>query len=272
MEQKVDVRDIPIFKYTNDVDSSVSVIIVHGYAEHCMRYGRFIDQLTDAGIRVLTYDQRGHGKSGGARVMVNHFDDFAADLNEIANSFFKQGDHNFIYGHSMGGLVLLRYLQIYGDGLLKGGLISGVALKPDDSIPKILIKISTLVAKILPNLPTIKLDGTAVSRDPAEVKKYNEDPLNYRGGTKAKFGDEFLKAMIQAKEELSKITLPFVIHHGTADRLIDPESSKWVYDGIASENKTIRMWDGLYHELLNELEKDAVGTELIAWIEKHAKA
>lgn len=268
MKQKVQVGDIPIHQYTNQVDSSTSVIIVHGYAEHGMRYKPFVDRLAKVGIRALVYDQRGHGQSGGSQAMVDYFDQFAEDLNTIADSFFNEGDRNFIYGHSMGGLVLLRYLQIYGDDLLTGALTSGAALKPDDSIPKVLIKLSSFIAKIFPNLPTVRLDASAVSRDPHEVKKYNEDPLNYRAGTKAKFGDEFLKGMKQARVELNKIKLPFVVHHGTDDRLIDPESSQWIYDGISSDNKSLRWWDGLYHELLNEPEKDQVANELIEWMMK----
>lgn len=270
-QKKVQVGNVELFQLSNEVESKISLILLHGYAEHCERYQRFIDQLTTAGIRVLAYDHRGHGQSGGERAMVDYFDQYAEDLHLIAEKFFRPGDSNYIYAHSMGGLVLLRYLQIYGDSLLTGALTTGAALKPDDSIPKLLIKISSFIAKILPNLPTVKLDGSAVSRDPEEVRKYNEDPLNYRGGTKARFGSEFLKAMKQAKSELGKITIPFSIHHGTEDRLIDPESAQWIYQGISSKDKSIKMWKGLYHELLNEPEKEEVGQELIQWILFRAK-
>lgn len=261
-------RNLKLFSYTNDIESEISVILLHGYAEHAGRYKRFLENLNSAGIRYLAFDQRGHGQSEGERVMVNSFDDFTSDLNQVVSSFFVPGKKNFIYAHSMGGLVLLRYLEQYGDEILTGVVTTGAALKPDDSIPKILIKLSTMVAKIFPRLPTIKLDGSAVSRDPEEVRKYNEDPLNYRGGTKAKFGYEFLKAMHLAKEDLSKITLPFFVQHGTKDRLIDPESAQWIYDGINSQDKQLKYWDGLFHELLNEPEKDQISSAIINWIKE----
>lgn len=271
IQDKIQINNQEIFTVTGgNPDADISIILTHGYAEHIMRYKSFMEELIAQGYRVLGYDHRGHGQSSGSRAMINDFDYFADDLNSIAKKFFRENQNNFIFGHSMGGTVLLRYLQKYGDDGLAGVITSGAALKPDDSIPKILVKLSSIIANILPGLPTIKLDSKYVSRDPIEVQKYDNDPLNYRGGTKAKFGDEFLKAMKLATNELSKISIPILINHGTADRMIDPESAEWLHNGVSSEDKTLKKWDGFYHELLNDYGKENVSKIIIDWINSHS--
>ena len=267
VEKQISINGVEINTVSNELDNpKASVLMLHGYAEHIMRYQHLIHKFTENKFRIMGFDFRGHGKSGGKRAYINSFDEYVEDLHQIVQQFFKEGESNFIYAHSMGGCVLVRYLEKYDNSLFTGVITTGAAMKPDDSIPKILIKLSTLVAKILPSLPTISLDSSAVSRISEEVYKYDHDPLNYRGGTKARFGDEFLKAMKKGKEELHKITVPFFINHGTADRLINPESAQWIYDGISSSDKTLRFWEGLYHELINEPEREEVMGEIVKWM------
>lgn len=255
----------------NKEDANVSVLMLHGYAEHIMRYTRFFEKMDDVGFRYMGFDLRGHGQSEGKKVMIKTFDDYVDDLHEVAKAFFKKGEKNFIFAHSVGGLTVIRYLEKYGDELITGVVTSGAAMKPDDSIPKILIQSAKYISKILPWLPTIKLDKNSISRDPEEIRKYDEDPLNYRGGTKAKFGHEMLEGMKLAKKELSKISVPIMVNHGAADTLIDPDSARWIYDGVSSQDKTLRMWEGLYHEITNEPEKEQVMNEMISWMTERSR-
>lgn len=263
---KKSINKSELFTISNDKSSKTSVLILHGYAEHIMRYERFMNQLDEQGFRVMGYDHQGHGQSSGTQVMIGSFDEFVEDLHAVANEFFNEGDNNFIFAHSMGGLILSLYLQKYGTGILKGVITSGSAIKMYEKTPIILEKLAGIIAMLFPSLPTLAVDGSTVSKDPNEVKKYNEDPLNFRGKTKAKFGHEFLKAQKLAEKNMDKITTPILIFHGSEDKLIDPASSTFMMEHISSEDKTLKIWEGLFHEILNEPEKDIVASEIIGWI------
>lgn len=272
MQEKIQsINGSDLFTVSNQLESKQSVLIVHGYAEHIMRYEGFMNQLTNAGFSVKGYDCKGHGKSSGKRAIISSFDAYVDDLHAIASDFFKDGENNFIYGHSMGGLVLMLYLQKYGSSNLTGVIVSGPGMKTYDKTPFLLELVAPLIAAIIPSFPAASVDGSTVSRDTEEVRKYNEDPLNYRGKTKAKMGYEFLQAQKKAIPNLSKINVPIMINHGSEDRLIHPESSDIIYNGISSTDKTLRIWEGLYHELLNEPEKIQVGEEFIDWMKARIK-
>jgi len=264
-QQMKSVNGHDLFTIANNLDSDKSILLVHGYAEHIVRYEGFIKQLTSAGFRVMGYDHKGHGQSTGKRAIIGSFDDYVEDLARIIDDFFVEGENNFLYGHSMGGLVSLMYVQKYGQGKLSGLITTGAAMKTYEETAFLLKLVAPIIAAVWPSFPAAKIDGSTVSRDPEEVRKYNEDPLNYRKMTKAKLGHEFLKAQIKGIDELPKVDLPIMINHGSKDQLIHPESAQIVFNGISSTDKELKIWDGLYHELLNEPEKVEVGEALINW-------
>ncbi len=260
------IRGTKINTVSNQIDSNKSVLLVHGYAEHIMRYENFMHQLSQAGFRWKGYDCKGHGKSAGNRAIISSFEEYVDDLQEVAEGFFIKGAPNYIFAHSMGGLVTLLYLQKYGSELLNGVVFTGAALKMYDKTPYLLEKVAPLIAKVWPSFPAASVDGNTVSRDPKVVEDYNNDPLNYRKKTKAKMGYEFLQAQKKAFSQLGDIRVPMMIHHGSEDRLIHPDSASMIYNTISSADKDIKIWDGLYHELLNEPEKKLVGKEIIQWM------
>lgn len=260
------INGTDLFTVSNDLDTGKSILIVHGYAEHIMRYEGFMNQLTADGFRVAGYDHKGHGQSGGARAMISSFDQFVEDLKVMVDSFFKKGEDNFLFGHSMGGLIVLLYIQKYGNDKITGVVTTGAAVQMYAKTPMILEMLAPIIAAIWPSFPAAEVDGSTVSRDPNEVEKYNNDPLNYRKKTKAKFGHEFILAQKKAIANMSKINIPIMVQHGGGDKLIHPESASIIYNGISSEDKSMKVWDGLYHELLNEPEKLEIGRSLIDWM------
>lgn len=257
-----------LFTISNQKESDVSICIVHGYAEHVKRYSFFYNLLDSHGFRVMGFDFLGHGQSEGKRAIIDSFDTYVNDLHTITQSFFQEGKKNFLFAHSMGGLVATLYLQKYSDNNLTGVITSGAALQMYEKTPAILEKMAGPIASIFPAFPTVPVKPKVVSRDPAIVESYVSDPLNYTKPTKAKMGFEFLNAQKKASASLSKINKPMFINHGGSDLLIDSHSSQKIYDEIQSQDKTLKIWEGLYHELLNEPEKQEVADAIINWIQE----
>lgn len=251
-------------------EAKAAVVIIHGYAEHSERYNHVAVYLTNNRYAVYTFDLRMHGRSGGVKAYVKTFDDYLSDV----DIFLKKvrsgiGDKPvFLLGHSMGGTIATLYV-IQHKNVLRGLMLSGPALKLGEDIPPILIKLSGFIGKILPHLPTIKLDCSAISKDPEVIRKYDTDPLVYRGGTPARTGAELVRAINMIQERMSEITLPILIMHGTADRLANVDGSRQLYERARSKDKTLKLYDGLYHEILNEPEKDVVLRDIVAWLDAH---
>jgi acylglycerol lipase len=247
-----------------------AVAIVHGLAEHSSRYAHVAEHLARGGYAVDTFDLRGHGRSEGRRAFIRSFDEFLADLDLFLARVRSRHRRTpvFLLGHSMGGGITPLFV-ITRKPDISGLILSAGALKISDDISPLLIRMSGIVGRILPKLPTIKLDSSAISRDPEVVKHYDNDPLNYRGGTPARTGAEIVRATRRIQAQMEAITLPLLILHGTADRLTDIEGSKQLYARAASSDKTLKLYDGLYHEILNEPEKARVLEDIVQWLDAH---
>jgi len=247
------------------------VVIVHGYAEQSGRYLHVGQYLCKHGFAAGAFDLRGHGRSEGKRVRVKSFDDHLMDLDTFlarARQRFP-GKTLFLLGHSMGGAVVTLYTITRQPKDIRGVVLSGAMLKLGDDISPATAKLVSLLAKIAPGLPTVKLDGTSVSRDPEVVRRYDSDPLNFRGGTPAHTAAEFARTMQRIKDGMPEFRLPVVIMYGTADRLVDPEGSKQLYERASSTDKTMKPYEGFYHEIMNEPEKEQVLCDIMTWLETH---
>ncbi|MGH3518764.1 MAG: lysophospholipase [Haloechinothrix sp.] len=255
-----------------DADVVGVVVIAHGAAEHSGRYAHIGDRLASEGYAGYALDHRGHGRSEGVRANINRMSEVVADLDQLIRH--AEGRHEgkplYLFGHSMGGLVALDYVtspEITAH--LRGLILSGVAVETEvgSKAQRVLGK---ALSPVLPNLGVLKLDATAVSRDPAVVADYDTDPLNYRGKLCLRTGAEILEAAERVKSRLSTVELPILVMHGTADRLTSPASSQLVADRAGSRDITLTMYDGLYHEVFNEPEKDAVLSDVVEWLRAHA--
>ena len=247
------------------------IIIIHGYAEHSGRYAHVAEYLASHGYAVETFDLRSHGKSAGKRVFIRSFDEFLSDVEIFLKRVQErhQGKNLFLLGHSMGGTIAVLF-AITRKSALKGVILSGATLKLSDDISPFLVRISSILGKILPKLPTVKVDRDALSHDLEVMKKYDNDPLVYQGGIPARTGAEFTRATKLIQKQMELVTLPMLIMSGTADRLSDPEGSKQLYERAQSKDKTLKLYDGLYHEILNELEKEQVLGDIVDWLDGHS--
>lgn len=153
------------------------------------------------------------------------------------------------------------------DGI-RGIVLTSPALVPAESIPKILVKLANVVGKIAPSLPTIALEGDAISRVQRVRDDYDHDPLNYRGKLTAGTGRQMNLAMAMALRDAAKITIPLLILHGDADRLASIEGSRRLAKAVSSTDCTMQEWPGAYHELHHEPERLEVLHTITRWIQQ----
>jgi len=245
-----------------------SLIILHGYAEHVGRYDHVVEYLTQRGYAVYAYDQLGHGGSEGQRSYADSFDIWRDDLSSFIDQVRAEAAERplFVLGHSMGGCIA-AYLLATQNVELDGVLLSAPALSAGDSTPPILLKIVSIVGKLFPKLPTQAAESSTISRDPAVVTAYENDPLVYRGGVPARTAAEMLRAADVALAKAANVQCPLLIMHGASDQLISPQGSKQFYERAGAADKTLKLYDNLYHEILNEPEQEEVLEDIVTWIE-----
>lgn len=249
-------------------DPIADIVLIHGLGEHSGRYAPVAEVLTSAGMQVSALDLRGHGKTTGRpRGTVDDFDLMVADAANFTASV-RSDRALFLYGHSMGGLVAVRLAEQSQDGI-RGIILTSPALVPAESIPKILVKLANVVGKLAPNLPTIALEGDAISRVQSVRDDYDNDPLNYRGKLTAGTGRQINLAMTAALADAARITAPLLILHGDADRLASIEGSRRLAKAVSSLDCTLQEWPGAYHELHHEPERAEVLATIADWIRQH---
>lgn len=256
--------------YWPAVMPKATLLIVHGYAEHGYRYNEFAKFLNESGIEVYAYDQRGHGVSEGLKAYIESFDVMVDDLNKviqnITNSDVKRPF--FLMGHSMGGLVVTKYCIERQPDFIKGVITSGAALKLDEDLSPMLQMLAPLLAFFFPKMKTEPLDKKYLTRSPDNLKSYMSDPLNYLEGTRARTGAEMIKTIKDTSKKLDQFRLSLLAMHGTGEKLTDPKGTKALYEQSINSDKTLKLYDGLYHELIHEPEKEMVMNDILCWIEE----
>ena len=243
------------------------LLIAHGLAEHSGRYINIVNYFVPKGYAVYGFDQRGHGKSPGQRGYVERFSHFVSDLKTFSNIIHsKHRDSRiFIVGHSVGGAIATAGAVHYQDGF-DGLVLSGATLKVGASVSSGLIILARVLSLLLPKLGISAIDASAISRDKAVVDAYIDDPLVYRGKISARLGAELITAIQMLRPQMSRIYLPILIMHGTADRLSDPRGSEILYARVGSRDKTLKLYDGFYHEIFTEPGYEQVLADIETWL------
>ncbi len=254
-----------------DVQVRAAVLLVHGLGEHSSRYHHVAEHLTARGFAVYTLDHYGHGKSDGRQGYVERFSVY---LDGVGALLAKARDEHpelplFLVGHSMGGLIAATFLLENQDAF-RACVLSGPALKTDQAPPALLLALNRLLSKLIPTLPMIQLDATAVSRDPAVVEAYVSDPLIHHGKLSARLIAEFSATMDNTLPRASEIRIPVLVMHGEKDSLTAPSGSQEFFENASCDDKTLKIYPGLFHEIFNEPEKETVLADMSAWLEAHA--
>jgi alpha-beta hydrolase superfamily lysophospholipase len=243
-----------------------AVAIVHGYAEHSGRYAHVGERLASAGYAVHALDLRGHGLSDGERALVGSFREYLDDLAGFLVRVRAKDDVPVVLlGHSMGGRIV-ALAMVTDRPAVAGVILSGPALDTRGG-QQLGAPVFKLIGRWFPRLGLVALGADKVSRDADVVRRYVEDPLVYHGRMKA----GLIAAAIRAGERIERddqtIAVPILIQHGTSDGLTSPEGSARLHARVSSRDKTLKLYDGLYHEIYNEPERDRVLDDVVAWLD-----
>lgn len=243
------------------------VLLVHGLAEHGGRYQALAEHLAGLGLAVLAPDHRGHGDSPGARAHICDFRAFLDPLSQLREIIATDypGLPCFLLGHSLGGLIAAVYL-LETRQPFTGVVLSAPALAIPDAPPAWLLALNRCLSRVLPRLRTVRLDAGLVSRDPQVVADYRADPRVHHGRLTVRLVAEMFAAMARVRAEAARLTQPLLILHGEADGLTDPAGSRDLAAGVGSDDVSLRLYPGLYHEVFNEPERAQVLADLDHWL------
>ena len=266
------VRDANIYyqAWLPDEAPKGVLLIVHGLAEHSGRYMNVVDYFVPRGYAVYGLDHIGHGKSEGTRVFVERYEDYTDTL-EVFFDMVRAWQPDlpiFLVGHSMGGLIAASFLLDHQEDFA-GAVLSGPGVKAPDDVSAVTIFLGKTLSRLAPKVGVLGLDANGVSRDPAVVQAYVNDPLVYTGKTTARLAAELLKEMQRLMAEAGSITLPLLIVQGGADRLVDPAGAQMLYDRVSSSDKRLHVYDGFYHEVFNEPDHERVLSDVATWLQAH---
>ena len=243
------------------------VALVHGISEHSGRYSAVVDGLTAAGFAVCAFDLRGHGRSEGQRGHIDRWsqyrDDVTAYLEQVKTRY--PGFPVFIYGHSLGALIVTEYVLWHPTGL-EGMMVSGIPLRPTGVAKKPLVLLARSLSRVWPRFSvSLGVDGTRLSRDPAMVKAYDEDPLVHHTAT-ARWGTETLDAIDRVRSRMSEIALPILILHGEDDPVNAVQGSRELFAAVSSKDKELHTYPGGKHEPHNDIQREQVVNDVQKWL------
>ena len=246
------------------------LLIIHGLAEHGGRYMNVVNYFVPKGYAIYSFDQRGHGQSEGIRGYVEKFSYYIADFRTFFNLIRSKhpSDRFFIVGHSVGGTVAITY-SLDHQNEFDGLILSGATIKPGSSLSSIKIALARLLSLIMPKLGIDVIDASAISQDKSVIDAYINDPLVYRGKIRARLGAELIKVMQSLPSQMPRICKPILILSGTNDRLSNSEGSQLLFERISSRDKTLKLYDGFYHEIFNELGHRQVFSDIENWLIAH---
>ncbi len=245
------------------------VLIVHGYAEHSGYYDELAAQFVESGYAAYALDHRGHGRSDGTRGLALPMSTLADDL----YAFFTEvkrahaGLPVFIFAHSMGSLIALTMLFDH-QGEVAGVILSGNPLLLDQEATSIEVAVLPILSALAPNFAIRPADrSNTLTRDQAAFQRTLDDPLRYHGGLRAGTAWSLLDGVRRARARIAELRLPLLVYHGADDTLTPPGGCDLVYNGVSSQDKTIRYYPNMLHEPHQEIDKQQVFADLLAWLD-----
>jgi acylglycerol lipase len=241
------------------------VVLLHGYAEHVGRYAEVIAGLTGAGFECHALDLRGHGHSEGVRGHVLRFEEYLEDVDLFLESLPGTTLPRFLVGHSLGGLISLKYV-LRRPAAFGALAVSSPFLLPAMPVPWLKETLANAASHLAPTLLLDSgLDPRGISHDPAIVEAYIADPLVFKT-VNTRWFFEVRKAQDEVLERAGEIVLPTLFLLGGADPIAQPERGRQVFERLGSMDKRLQVYEGLFHEVLNEVERERVLGDLLAWL------
>ncbi len=244
------------------------VAIVPGFNSHSGYYQWAAEQLMEKNCAVYAIDLRGRGQSDGERFYVQSFNDYVADIAQFIDiaKAEQPGLPAFLLGHSAGGVLACLYTLDHQDQI-KGLICESFAHQVP--APDFVLAVLKGLSHIAPHAHVVKLKNEDFSRDPAVVEAMNNDPLIAREVQPTKTMEQLVLADERLKKEFPLITLPVLILHGTSDKAAKASGSEFFYDAAGSADKTLELYEGYYHDLLNDVSKELVMDDIQEWLAAH---
>lgn len=251
--------------------AKAALVLVHGVGEHSGRYSNLLNALAGKGVSVFALDHRGHGKSEGKRGHVDSFMDYVYDL-KLFVEYVKDENKGLplvLYGHSMGGIIAAKYALTYQNDPSMV-VLSSPGFAPAFKVPGWKKSIATFLSSKAGSLliPT-GLSPADISRDSEAVKEYASDPMVHKK-VSAKWFTEFMKTGEECMTNALSLKKPLLVFHGTGDKIADYKATEEFYNSAGSSQKDILLYDGFYHEVINEPESDRNRAlkDVVSWILK----
>lgn len=269
MASYLKLRDgIELF-YKKDIptDPKALILINHGFAEHLVRYDYVADKISKEGYGIYRYDLRGHGKTKSTIGHIESYEDFILDCDEMVELMKKENPDLpiFILGHSMGGLITTLYGLRYPNKI-KGQILSGAAV---DTLPSAK-GIRSYLLEFINIFSKKKTIANPVSNDICSVETvvadYKNDPLVLKEATLNFYVQFLVKGRREITKNISNYKCPCIILHGEKDKVVPKEIAHYFYNSISSHDKELKIYDNLYHEILNEGTKDEVILDIVNWL------
>lgn len=243
------------------------VVITHGIRDYAVRYQRFADQLVQHGFAVFAQDLRGHAHSGGDRQRFDSMGRMVEDTDLVVNDARQRYPHLpvFVYGHSLGGLITTEYVLDHADKV-SGVILSGAALKRPLSVSGFSAALARILASVAPGLKAVEVDDREFSRDKGVMAALAIDPLISHDKLPAATAVASLNGIADVQQRMGQLKLPLFVMYGTADSVNPIEGSQALIAAVASTDKTLKTYDGVYHDMMNEPERDQIAADVIAWL------
>lgn len=248
------------------------VVLVHGFKAHGGLFDWVGTQLSQRGFAPYALDLRGHGRSHGERLHIHKLSDYTDDVDALVAAARRRdpGLPVFVLGHSAGGVISCMYVLEHQKQL--AGLICE-SFAHEVPAPDFALAVIKGLDHIAPNLHVFKLEDEAFSRDPEFVERMKTDPLIERKAYPAHTVAELVRADERLKNgDFARIKLPVLILHGTADRVTRPHGSQRFDQLGGSQDKTLRLYEGHYHDLLNDLDRETVLADIVEWMRNRVAA
>ena len=244
------------------------VVLSHGFNSHSGYYLWVAEQLLASGLAVYALDYRGRGRSDGERYYVEKFSEYQGDLDmtvKLARSR-EPGLPIFILGHSAGGVIACNYV-LDNQADIAGLICESFAYKVP--APDFALSVLKGLSHLAPHAHVLKLKKEDFSRDPKVTRALLDDPLLADEVQPTKTVAEMVRADERLKRDFKLFTLPLLIIHGTKDTVTRPEGSQEFYANASSKDKTLKLYEGYFHDPLSDIGKEAVMADINSWIGAH---
>lgn len=266
-ETIISTQGVKVFvrSWTPEQPPRALLVACHGFNAHGGHFAWAAEQFLSVGLTVVAFDFRGRGRSEGVRFYVEDIDDYVSDLAStiaLVRSRYPRLPI-FLLGHSAGGVVAATYL-VERQADIAGFICESVAFQVP--APDFALAVIKGLSRLVPRLPVLTLRNEAFSRDPRAVEALNADVLTARERQVAATVAALIRANERLRGQCSRLTLPLLIMHGTADRVTDFRGSQFFYNAAGATDKTLKLYEGHFHDLLNDVGKEQVVADMQQWI------